>query len=398
MTQVFILVVYIFIVLYIVWQMNLWLKRIRPAVGLRMVMDIIVLALSAVPVAAAYIATGDTRNNLQSNGNVWLGFLFYFMLMLIFFNIILFFSWLFTRGKKNKKEKKSSPWPATFVLFLSILVSLTLNIYGSVHSHDVNVTDYSLAVEKETTTSGNLKIAFVSDLRLGPNTQVDHIEAMVRNINESKPDVVIFGGNILDGSYQGIRDPETYFNILRGIRSKQGVYGVYGDRDVEMKTLAGVSLASASEKKKAVRDPEMDTFLDNCGIQMLADQTVFVNGVQLVGRRSSISPATEDGKDRMSVSSLLGSLDTRMPVVVVEHEPSEFSKLKGAGCDLVLSGHTRAGQFFPINLISSAMYDNSYGLKTVNGVYSLVTSGIGCTGPHIRVGTISEVCVITLTY
>ncbi|MCO6548166.1 MAG: hypothetical protein J6583_10370, partial [Gilliamella sp.] len=66
------------------------------------------------------------------------------------------------------------------------------------------------------------------------------------------------------------------------------------------------------------------------------------------------------------------------------------------GVDLMISGHTHAGQIFPINLIEKLMYKNAYGLyqNEDNNFTSIVSSGYGFWGPPIRLMTRSEIVVI----
>ena len=94
----------------------------------------------------------------------------------------------------------------------------------------------------------------------------------------------------------------------------------------------------------------------------------------------------------------MAGIDRTKPVLVLEHEPVDFENLGEAGADLVLSGHTHAGQFFPGNLITPYFNANNYGLKTLYGVQSVVTSGVGFYGPPLRVGTDSEIMMITIHF
>ena len=49
-----------------------------------------------------------------------------------------------------------------------------------------------------------------------------------------------------------------------------------------------------------------------------------------------------------------------------------------------------------MHLSSPLFNENNYGLKTVDGLPTIVTSGVGYYGPPMRVGTDSEILVITL--
>ena len=44
------------------------------------------------------------------------------------------------------------------------------------------------------------------------------------------------------------------------------------------------------------------------------------------------------------------------------------------------------------------MWENHWGMKMIDSMYSFVTSGIGVYGPDMRVGTNSEVMVIDVHF
>ena len=66
----------------------------------------------------------------------------------------------------------------------------------------------------------------------------------------------------------------------------------------------------------------------------------------------------------------------------------------------MISGHTHAGQVFPINLIEKFIYKNNYGIykNTKQHFTSIVSSGFGFWGPPIRLMTRSEIVVIDVTF
>ena len=96
------------------------------------------------------------------------------------------------------------------------------------NSHKVRTAKYNVTVAKKTTTSGKLKIVLLSDLQLGANTYVQQLRAMVREVNKQKPDTVLIAGNTFNSNYSALKEPETYIEILKQIKAKQGVYAVYG--------------------------------------------------------------------------------------------------------------------------------------------------------------------------
>ena len=100
----------------------------------------------------------------------------------------------------------------------------------------------------------------------------------------------------------------------------------------------------------------------------------------------------------MTPEELLGGLDPELPIVVLEHEPIEFEALSQAGADLILCGHTHAGQIFPGNLVVPFFNENAWGYERLYGADTIVTAGVGYYGPPMRVGTDSEVTVIHIHF
>ena len=67
-----------------------------------------------------------------------------------------------------------------------------------------------------------------------------------------------------------------------------------------------------------------------------------------------------------------------------------------AGVDLQISGHTHHGQVFPLNLITDVMYEQSHGYRKWQHAHIYVSSGLSLWGPPFRIGTHSDMAVITL--
>ena len=55
---------------------------------------------------------------------------------------------------------------------------------------------------------------------------------------------------------------------------------------------------------------------------------------------------------RKTPKEIMEKLDSRKPVIVLDHEPSELKELSEAGVDIDLCGHTHDGQMFPGNLVT----------------------------------------------
>lgn len=389
MKVLIIVALYSILYIYTILQLNHWLKLVSKSIIPRILTDLIFITLGMMPVGAAFLGEGSLRNILETNGNLWFGFLVYLAGGLFIFHIFRFFAWVVNHN--NPDRAKTAPWIGVTVLGLCLLTSMSINVLGHVNSHKVRTTNYNITSSKKTTSSGKLKVVLISDLQLGANTHVGQLKAMVREINKQNADAVFVAGNTFSSYFSSLKNPELYKDILKEIKAKQGVYAVFGDTDGEQPLFAGFTLIPNTPNPNREK---MMKYMTSCGFQILDDIIVYINGVQIVGRKDD----THSSEKRAKITSLTGSLDTHMPIFVLQNKPEDFKNLQASGVDVMLSGHTRNGQYFPGNIINSFLYENSYGLKTLHNVYTVVTSGIGTSGAPIRIDTKSEIAVIDFQY
>lgn len=345
------------------------------------------------PLAGALTPDGPVCWFFQRWGNIFLGYLLYFLAPLLLICLILLPVRLAYRCVKHARWLPKRRTSVCFLLALLVL-SAVINGVGSAVARDVQVTGYTIPKEVLGQTSP-VRIVLVGDLHIGVNSTPKLYADMTARINEQSPDLVLVAGDIVTSSFGAMRDPEAYAAILRQIEAPRGVYVVYGNHDVEEPLLGGFTFVGA---ENALRHPEMPGFLRACGWTLLTDEVVRLpelNGLCIAGRRDETRPG--DGvKERAPLDQLLADTDPAEPVLLLEHEPADLDVMGELGVDLSLSGHTHDGQIFPGNIFSRIKGPQSYGLEQWGDSLALVTSGVGYYGPPIRVGTISEIVVIDL--
>ena len=341
------------------------------------------ILLMALPLAGAFLPDSPARNACQAYGNIWLGFYIYYLGILI---ILMILRGIFRRRRRG--------WYAA-ILILSVIAAAGICRYGMIHAQQPETVSYQITLPNQAAGTDEMKMVLIGDLHLGVNSELAATERMVELINSEEPDVVVVAGDVFTSTYSGLSNPEEYARVLMGIQSKYGVYAVYGNHDVEEKLLGGFALSPASE---AFRSPEMEAFFADCGFITLEDKTVLLPcNVQLAGRVDG-EKAGDGTSDRMSPEELLAGANPNLPVIVLEHEPLEFQALAEAGADVILCGHTHNGQIFPGNLIVPHLAENAWGLSRLHGADTIVTAGVGCYGPPMRIGTDSEVSVIHVSF
>ncbi len=71
-------------------------------------------------------------------------------------------------------------------------------------------------------------------------------------------------------------------------------------------------------------------------------------------------------------------------LLTLDHQPLETAENAAAGVDLMLSGHTHAGQLFPVGYLTEWTGGMNYGLYQTGNFQSIVSSGFAGWGYGIR--------------
>ena len=91
---------------------------------------------------------------------------------------------------------------------------------------------YEVEVAKEFEDK-TMTVVLAADMHLGYSIGEWHMRQMVDRINEMDADVVCFAGDIFDNEFDSVKNPDKVEEILRGIKSKYGVYACYGNHDLD---------------------------------------------------------------------------------------------------------------------------------------------------------------------
>jgi len=393
---------------YVCWRTHVQLQHAIAAYENRQAMILfpltVYLLLTVMVFAATFLPAGTLKYICQCAGNIWLGFLIFFGFLLLVTNIGLLF------------RSRGTGYRGTIHLGLLAAAAVLIVIYGCWNAQQVSIRQWKLTwadgqfdvtesgkpvydVEKVTEPSdaeGNYRIVLLGDLHMSVNSIPETMADMVEKVNALEPDVVLIAGDFFTSQAGGIPHPQAFIDALSSMQAKEGVYGVWGNHDVEEPLLCGFAM---SPKENAYRSQEMIDFIDKCGITILEDEMISLDQgrLQLIGRIDGEKPGL--GKEeRLSPAELAKKLspDSDKPLLVLEHEPVEYQALDQIGSKLVLSGHTHNGQIFPGNLIIRFFNENSYGFKKAGSALTFVTAGVGYYGPPIRIGTHSEIAVLDL--
>lgn len=397
MLKWFMLIVYIILSTYMLWRMIHWFKIVIPLFKHKRI-QALWIGLYCIFASTIFFGVFLPRSSIQVTihriSNVWLGFFIYLLFFMIIGDIIVFILKLMDKKKNIPILHKLY---GAFIIGIAVTAASTgFAVYGTIHARQMTTRSYDISVDKQVDGISSLNVVLVADLHLGYSIGRSDMEKMVDRINALNPDVVIYAGDIFDNDYDALDDPERLVEIMRNVSAAYGSYAVFGNHDVTETLVGGFSTASST---KAFRDPRMETFLGQAGINiMLDDVTTIADGkINLIGRLDG-EKAGDGTSNRKDLSELVKQCDMSKPVIVINHEPDKLHETAAMGVDVMLSGHTHAGQFFPLTIIQPLAWENYWGIKKIDNMYSVVTSGVGLYGPAMRVATDSEVMSVRINF
>ncbi len=307
-----------------------------------------------------------------SNFLIWIGALWLGMFMYLFFGFIIVDSihGIFHIWNKTHNFQKSA-------YSIVIIASIIIISAGYINARTPHVKEISIVINKFSEIK-NLRIAYASDIHLGSIIANSRLQKLVSLINNAKPDIIIFGGDILDEDIKPVLE-NNLGELLVQLKATYGVIAVPGNHEY----IGGI--------QKALN------YIKNHNIRILRDEVLTIGGIQIIGRDDR-SKAAFTGKARLPLKELVQQVDTSKPVVVIDHQPFALSHTASYPVDLLLSGHSHHGQLFPFNFITKKLYEISWGYSSINNTHVYVSSGYGTWGPPIRTNSYAEIVIFNLSF
>lgn len=241
-------------------------------------------------------------------------------------------------------------------------------------------------------------ILFASDIDLcGLNTP-EKSATLFSRLQALQPDILLLGGDYTSSSLmdilnrasvseldatQQLRDRTAFFQQIADFEAPLGKFAIAGDNDVNVESLSQIMQASGVVP------------LFNNRVEIQCDNA----SIWIVGFCADTS-----GVDFTAVGNAFQQQDC---VIAFAHSPGVFPQLltaeasdSGRWLDLALAGHTHGGQIrlFDRNVIRLSDQEQHYlaGWTMEGGLPMLTTTGIGCEGANLRLGSEAEVWMITL--
>ncbi|MDO4643763.1 MAG: metallophosphoesterase [Cardiobacteriaceae bacterium] len=262
-------------------------------------------------------------------------------------------------------------YAALFLRAFIPLLFISLVSWGMFNAYATVVRYYTVQLDKKMLP---LRIGVASDIHLGAGFFFGacELDKLVALMQAEKVDLILLPGDIINDNVVAYHK-ENMQPHLQALHAPLGVYGTLGNHEF---------YGDAQENAQALRD---------AGVHLLRDAvTVVDNRVVIVGRDDDLH------EQRPSLAALLRDVRHDLPIIVMDHRPTEIMQNVQTAMDIQVSGHAHKGQIFPANFITQALYTLHYGHKNIGEKEIFVTSGYGFWGVPLRIGSRSEIFIIDI--
>ncbi|MBL8029515.1 MAG: metallophosphoesterase [Fibrobacteres bacterium] len=310
---------------------------------------------------------------LEFAGSFWIGAAFYLFLTFLAID----FTKLVIKIVADDPIKTTESVRAISQIAVPVFIAAIL-IYGFINSRTIRTTKVKIDINKTVQQNKkSLKIVMLSDIHLGVMMDKCRFTKIVNKVNAISPDIILLAGDMLDQDVSQVIRKDLGASLLE-LKAPFGVYACTGNHEY----IGGI--------EKAVE------YLNSHNIKLLQDTLVNIGGILQVAGRKDRSGDRFGGDKRKELSEILMERDPSLPLILLDHQPTNLKEAEINSVDLQLSGHTHHGQMWPVNFITGRIFENDYGYSKKGNTHYYVSSGAGTWGPPIRVGSICEIVEIDL--
>lgn len=288
-----------------------------------------------------------------------------------------------TRVERNAPKKRSIVSKMIILLLFIAILYIYARYVGTM---GLRVREYSIVNDKVPASFDGFSIVQFSDLELGSTYEVEDLEKLVAKINDLKPDVVVFTGDIVSpGHSLGDEEKNILFDAFTNLDPLIGKYAIKGDDDQY--------------------DGLYDELMRESGFMDLSNkyELIYYKGLVpiVIYGLDSLNAGAQNFESTFSYPPL--DEDTEYMAsfrILLAHEPDTATKIRDYNISLMLSGHSHNSEIdIPFlrdyyNIDGAATYYSEY--YNVEGTELYISSGLGTSKFKMRLFNHPSISVFKL--
>ncbi len=269
----------------------------------------------------------------------------------------------------------TATWWALPMMIISkvvLMIAVWVSAYGIRNSNQTKIVNYIVPMENLPASWEGKKIAMIADTHVWAVRNIWLLHRIRPQIEWQWVQMLLVAGDF----YDGVSANDTSLALaLANIKTPHGTYFAPGNHE-EYNNLNNYL-----------------QHLTQAWIHVLNNQVTTVDGLQIIGVDYS---STHQTTWFISVMNKL-KRDRRQASILIKHIPSHVEIVDQFGIDLQVAWHVHQWQVWPGYFFARKVFGVfSYGLNQIGQSWIITTSGVGTRWPPQRVGTHSEIIIITL--
>lgn len=281
---------------------------------------------------------------------------------------------------EEQEETEFNPFLKKLIIFIILLVGLFLSYSMLIEPNLLVVKEYKLETNKIEQNFHGYKIIQVSDINYGTSFTEKNLEKTINKINQLKPDIVFFTGNLINKEVNIDQKTEKkIIKILNKLDTPLYKFAIYGSSDY-------------NDTFETIMHETSFTILDN-------ESTLIYNKdetpIMITGFNNN-----KKEQDYTIITNPINEIDTsNFYKIVLTHNPNVIDKIKLYNPDLVLSGSTLGGYIDlaftkPLLLDENINYYEDY--QKINKTDLFISSGLGTEKVNMRFNNLPSINLFRL--
>lgn len=262
-----------------------------------------------------------------------------------------------------------------FVPLFFVILAFAISIYGLYNGHNTKIVQKDLYIENLPESWVGRKALFLSDTHYGNTHNKKTSIKDTKLINSINPDILLTAGDFFDGPD---KDFTQFTEVYKNVNPPLGKYFVSGNHEI---------YAGLAESEQA---------LISAGFVLLDNKNIKLDDMQFIGIPYVTSNDSDADREVTKNVFVDNDYDKSYASIVLKHVPIATKTIADMGASFVFSGHTHRGQMWPFSLLVKKIYGKHfYGFVNEGSTLFYTTSGVGGWGPPQRIGTNSEMLLVT---